>query len=297
MALSLGVLLNAALGGTAAYSGGKRIGRKQKLDEQIAEQQRQINEDLRNSQMTENTAQSKEALALATLHQDQMEHPEKYRAPVKPDKPTESESYTSYFDGLVAQGKTPAEADRMARTRFGKNQEAPRAPVYGSPEYLAAVDRVEGVRDRHQTTGRDTGEAGSQKAMVDRREFIQQRIAHYMDKGLELEEATAKANSEYSAAALASGTSPFSDVSGGTGSTARALSHTIPTGSANAGTRGVKPTETASTPATNPRDPSSPKAGTLRPASDAQVLQAMAAVGHDPDAVEKWLNKRNLTGN
>jgi hypothetical protein len=282
MGLDLSVLLNAALGGTAAYSGGKRAGRKSKLEDAINQENLASQREYRKSQM-------EASAALAAERKDRVEHPERYRAE---SKTPEYEAYADFYDSLIQSGKTPTEADAEARRRFGKNQEHPYIDPIAVHKANRAYDVAHPLPSRARGSS-DTGEDGSQKALVDRREFLQSRIAKYRDQGYSLDEATSRANDEYDASSHSTGM--FRDTSASGTSTAAALARSIPTGGANAGTRGVKPTVTSSTEKHNPTDPNSPKRGAVRPATDEELDAAIDAVGADPAKVRAYLAKKNLT--
>lgn len=280
MGLNFGTLVNAALGGSAAYMGGKREARVRA--EKAAQEQ-----ELKLSMMTENAAQAASARAAAELSRAKTEHPENFRnAPAARAVP-EYEAFKTYIEEKVAGGMKPEDARRSANLYFGKTDPQEHGPVRGSKEYYQMIDKEEGIRDRHQksgTGGRDTGEAGSAKAATDRREFMQNRITHYTDAGYTGAEAQTAAEREYLGANYSAN------------KTASVLARSIPKGSSssNAGTRGVKPTETSSTQKHDPTNANSPKMGTMRQATDADIDRAIAAVGEDEAKIEKWLHDRRL---
>lgn len=122
MGLDFSTLLNAALGGTAAYQSGRRTraDNEEKKAATVAALARQAEIDADNRAVRD--AQVSNYQSEAARRQDEIDHPEKYRTP---RSQTSEEAYTTYFDGLVASGKTPVQADAEARRRFGKVQEHP----------------------------------------------------------------------------------------------------------------------------------------------------------------------------
>lgn len=279
MPISFNVLLNAALGGAAAYGGGKRTGQLQKA---AALRQMEIDrqaKELHDSQIAENRAQAAE-------RQDRIDHPEKYRNLEGRATPAH-EAFRSTVEEFQAKGMSLKDASAQARLLYGRNEDDPPRPVYDPIEVHKATRSYDIA---HPLPTRDSGEDGSHKADIDRREFFQSRVAKHVDAGLSPQQAQAKANEEWLVsehAANFAGTSIQS-------STARTLARTIPTSSANAGKRGVKPTETSSTPRRDPTDKNSPKINAVRKATDADLLKAAEEVGWDARKVEKWLHDHNL---
>ncbi len=321
MGLNFGTLIQAALGGSAAYSSGKRTGRIEKEEREARRIAAEEAADYRRSMIRENEEQT-----AAAKHK--RENPEMYR---NPRSIPAHEARTSWIDEQMAAGvfKTGAEAADAADDRFGRNGAADRGPVRGSPEYYGMIEKESDIRNqasaRHRRPlqgrgGRDTGEAGSAKDAVDRREFFQKWVPHYInEKGMSGAAAQAAAErlyrgAEYSANSVSRSASP----------TAQALARSVPGapkkvtaappgwfedpkkpgifypkangsgGPANAGARGVKPTETSSTQRANPSDPNSPRAGAVRPVTAADMEAAIAAVGEDPDKIDKWLSKNRI---
>lgn len=290
MGLNFNTLVQAALGGSAAYSQGKRTGR---LEKEEREARRLAAEDAaryRASQIAENEEQ-------AADRKYRRENPEEFRVP---RQISEHEARTTWIDAQVAQGQmTPSQAAQAANERFGKNEPRDQGPVRGSAEWMKTETDLITFRNKSEAQyrrplqGRSTGEGGSAKEAIDRREFFQKRIPYYTDKGYNGAEAQAAAEREYRGAQYSANavTRP---------ATAATLGRSIPgSGSFNAGTRGVRPTETSSTQRSDPRNPNSPKVGTLKEATPDDVRRAVAAIGRDkarknPAAVEKWLSDRGF---
>ena len=303
MGLDFSTLVQAALGGSAAYSQGKRSGRQDR-DEREAKKQAAIRaEEVRQSQMQENAAQRQAALELAAERKDRMDHPEKYRAA---RSVPEHEAYATYHDKLVAEGMKPDEATARASARFGKAPPTARGPVPGSREDLdfrrevAEINASASARHRRPLQGRSSaggGEEGSEESQRNRMSGIRKRAAA-LTKGtwdrdagryvgaMNATEAAQRAAQEWDAA-----DSPFLDVTSGS-ATGKAMARGI---SANAGRSGVKPTESTSTPKANPLNANSPKAGTMKTANAADFEAALTAVGDDWGKVQKWLRDRNIS--
>lgn len=262
MGLNFGTLLNAALMGTAAYQGGKRAGQKDKREEDrlAAAAARQAELDRQAAQLHEAQIGNYKSLEADRIYDN--EHPKK----------SDTQIYREEYDALRASGMSRDEASAEMRARYGKTEERPSGPVYGSPDYLKAVDAVESVRDRHQggrASGSGTTDDGSDVAADRKRAaYIAKNLparmkGKYENQGytgaMDRDEAIASLNEEW-----ARMNGPFADAVGGHSSgTAAMLAKTIPTGgSANAGTRGVKPAMSTSTPKQDPTKATSPKIGT-----------------------------------
>jgi len=280
MGLDFSTLVQAALGGSAAYSTGKRSGRQDRDEREAKKLKREQDALDREEEAKVRASTIRSNDALTRQRQWEIDNP-------KPANLDADERFAAKVEDLMKQGGHTLEtAHVMARQMLGRDPVRPEGMKPGSPEDLnykrqiAVINASTAAQYRAPPRGRsgdDDGEDGSVKSGRSRVAYIRKRVPELVKGewnttegkhvgGLDATAAARRADQEWYAAS-------FSDATSSGSTTSKAMARGI---SANAGRSGVKPTESTSTPKANPLNANSPKAGT-RPRPDPEDLKMAKA--------------------
>lgn len=165
--MNLGSLLNAGAKGFLAADDSRN-----ERESARAQQNAALLAALERRRLNESIIGRNDAEAQATLHP-------------QPRARQAHEDYASSYDGLIAAGKSPEDADQETRRRYGRNQEPERSPTYGSPEYLTAVGEVARVRNANRPPPRPRSSLGDHTPSVLDRTRTERYHATLADRAVE----------------------------------------------------------------------------------------------------------------